>query len=387
MNALFIRAKNSQDDFLWGLLEYGVTIQELNTPEFDPNEIHSEEISALSDALDVGNYDCVISFLFLPEVSNLCLEKGVEYISWTYDSPLVSYYSDALGNPNNHTFVFDYTEAEELKARGGANIHHLPLACNLSRVGGLEITPEDETTFSHDISYVGNFYSDNSYNKFFPFLADDIADELRREVESRMFAWNAPRDWPILSPKLTEALAKLGTYPCRNMDLATFIGITFVCRKLAEIERVSMVHTLANYFSVDVYTRDGSEFLQAGNIHSSVNYYTDMSKIFYLSKINLNLTLPSIRSAVPQRVFDVLGCGGFLLTNEQPELCELFCVGEEIETFHSLEELVAKIKFYQAHEDLRLRIAMKGYQAIRERHTYQHRIAKMQQFLREDGLR
>ena len=45
-----------------------------------------------------------------------------------------------------------------------------------------------------------------------------------------------------------------------------------------------------------------------------------MPKIFKCSKINLNMTLRSIKSGIPQRAFDIMGCGGFLMSNYQPEL-------------------------------------------------------------------
>lgn len=71
-----------------------------------------------------------------------------------------------------------------------------------------------------------------------------------------------------------------------------------------------------------------------------MDYYTVMNKIFYLSKINLNITLPSIESGIPQRVLDIMGSGGFVLTNYQPEIEEVFEIGKDIEVFHTLEELV-----------------------------------------------
>ena len=58
---------------------------------------------------------------------------------------------------------------------------------------------------------------------------------------------------------------------------------------------------------------------------------TEMPIIFHQSKINLNLTAKSIRSGLSLRIFDVLGCEGFLITNYQAELPEHFNIGEDLE--------------------------------------------------------
>ena len=100
-----------------------------------------------------------------------------------------------------------------------------------------------------------------------------------------------------------------------DMDTDLFYGIALLSRKLAEIDRITVLNTLAESFSVHLYTSSDSSFLQNIHFHPSVNYHTDMNKIFYLSKVNLNITLPSIETGIPQRILEIMGCGGFVLTN------------------------------------------------------------------------
>ena len=42
-----------------------------------------------------------------------------------------------------------------------------------------------------------------------------------------------------------------------------------------------------------------------------------MPLVFQNSKINLNITLRSIKNGIPLRAIDIMGAGGFLLTNYQ----------------------------------------------------------------------
>ena len=100
-------------------------------------------------------------------------------------------------------------------------------------------------------------------------------------------------------------------------------------------------------------------------------------KVFHLSKINLNMTIKSIQSGLPLRILDIMGCGGFLMTNYQAELTDYFEIGRDLEAYSSLEELVEKCAFYLEHDDIRQEIAHNGYEKIKQHHTYPHRIAEM----------
>ena len=115
------------------------------------------------------------------------------------------------------------------------------------------------------------------------------------------------------------------------------------------------------------------------HVHGGVASLTEMPKLFHLSKINLNMTIKPIQEGLPLRIFDILGCGGFCMTNYQPELSELFEIGRDLEAYASLEELVDKCSYYLQHEEVRQKIAQNGYKKVCERHTYLHRIKEMLQ--------
>jgi spore maturation protein CgeB len=69
-----------------------------------------------------------------------------------------------------------------------------------------------------------------------------------------------------------------------------------------------------------------------------------------------------------------MGCGGFLISNYQPEIPEYFVPDEDIVLYDSIPDLLAKIEFYLEHEDLRLKIAANGYEKIKKHHTWTIRI-------------
>jgi spore maturation protein CgeB len=83
--------------------------------------------------------------------------------------------------------------------------------------------------------------------------------------------------------------------------------------------------------------------------------------------------------AVNQRVFDVPACGGFLLTDEQESLEELFEIGREVVTFRHPEEIPELARFYLGHPADRDAVARRGRQRVLAEHTYRHRLSDLVQ--------
>ena len=169
-----------------------------------------------------------------------------------------------------------------------------------------------------------------------------------------------------------------------GMELDLYLGLLFLSRKLAEMDRITVLNTLAEHYTVDLYTKSDCSFIHHVRTHQGVDYYTDMNKIFYLSKINLNVTLPSIETGLPQRILDIMGSGGFVLTNYQQEIDDYFMIGKEIEVFRDIDELMEKTSYYLSHEEERLRIAMNGYLKVRENFSYTHQLQQILQTVKND---
>lgn len=102
-----------------------------------------------------------------------------------------------------------------------------------------------------------------------------------------------------------------------------------------------------------------------------------MPKIFACSRINLNPSLRIIQTGIPLRAFDIMGAGGFLLSNSQEELMELFEDGREMTVYEGLEDAVDKVGFYLQHEDIRKQIAENGRKKTFEEHSLQKRMKQI----------
>ncbi len=108
-------------------------------------------------------------------------------------------------------------------------------------------------------------------------------------------------------------------------------------------------------------------------IADGVEYYRELPLVYGANSINLNFTSFQMPTAVNQRVFDAPAAGGFLLTDDQGDLHELF-QRDETALFSSALELCDKADFYLRHPEKAERIARRAYQRILREHTYFHRI-------------
>lgn len=157
----------------------------------------------------------------------------------------------------------------------------------------------------------------------------------------------------------------------------------FLAQKVTSIERNHILRALAKVTPVTIYSEDSIK--ETGMIElGCVDYMTEMPLAFRYSKINLNITLKCIRSGVPLRVFDILGAGGFCITNYQPELGELFTIGEDLIVYEGEEDLKQKIVYYLENEKERKKIAQHGYETVKKQHSMQDRMKKMLQIVEEN---
>ena len=343
----------------------------------------------LGEMLDVhlagkpaGYYDFAISFNFFYIVSDICQKHALFYLSWIYDSPQAELYHRALHNPVNLIFVFDRSLLSRLRGLGRANLFYQPLAADTEGIAGLQITEEDMSKYGRQISFVGHMYEDNHYNRTVGSMPTEVRNQMQTYLTQQLCRWEIKRPWPVLSKQATEyykTLSPEGARQAYRMPLEEYFGCILLSRKLAEMERLTAIQRLAAICPVTVFTNSRSDFLNMteAEVLGPVDYSDQMRKVFHLSRINLNFTMPSIETGIPLRVMDIMSVGGFCLTNAQAEVEELFEVGKEIEVYHDLDELCGKCLYYLRHEDARLQIAMQGYQKVAGMYSYRRSLQNM----------
>lgn len=74
---------------------------------------------------------------------------------------------------------------------------------------------------------------------------------------------------------------------------------------------------------------------------------------------------------------DILGSGGFLISNYQPELAEYFIPDIDFVYYDNIEDAISKSNFYLKKQDLRSQIALNGHHKVSALFTYDIQLQKL----------
>ena len=385
MNLLFYRYNSiCESSILAVWRKSGHQITEI-TEEMEKKDLTpKEQMLLVSEPLKSNRYDFVFSINYFPVLSEVCNIFKTPYACWIVDSPVLELYSDSIYRPWNRIFLFDYALYQEFAPKNPDCIFYLPLASDVTTFAPIckNISQEDYAKYSCDISFVASLYTEKCpYNKL-KNPPDYLQGYLDGIIESQLkvYGYNFIRELVTeeVAAEFKKFLPGFYQFPEKyEQNEIALVADLYIGTKVTEQERLRLLKSLSEHFSVDLYT--GSDTSSLPNVHNKglARTYFDMPKIFRLSKINLNMTAKSIKSALPLRIWDILACGGFLLTNFQSELPEYFEIGTDLETYASEEELLEKCSYYLTHEEERKQIAENGYRKVKEFHSLEQRLAEM----------
>lgn len=348
---------------------------------YEVNDAFAEKLRAL---IRSGEYEFVFSINFFPVISDLCEEEGILYVSYSCDAPLISMYHQSVFNSVNRIFLFDVDSVGRFRAFGAENIEYLPLGVDTKRLSRQLSYPspfDDSLTelLSDSISFVGSLYEKNSYDRIRKDLPPYLQGFFDCAITAQAMRFGSEN---LLDDLITDQTAEKITdiLPFEKSD-RSFATLPFVFEttslgfKAASVQRKTELKQLSIGQSVLIYTEsDTSDMISVTNM-GGVDYRVIMPWVFKESAVNTNFTIPNIRTGISLRVWDVLGAGGFLLTNHQKEMDYYFRDGENIAWFDSEEELIDKASYYLSHEKERKSIAKKGLLAVKNGHSFKDRIA------------
>ncbi len=321
-------------------------------------------------------FDVVLSVNYFPVLSEACKKKNLKYIAWCYDAPLnVENIEETLGNANNYVFLFDKMQFVKYDQMGFETVYHLPLGVNSSRMRKLRVGENDQKKYAAEVSLVGNLY-ESKIHELLALMEDYTRGYLKSlmDIQSKLYGCF------ILDDLITEELINdiNAQYLCKKPDTAFRLvkpALTFaMTSEITRNERLVLLNLCGRRFDTKLYSGDESILLNEVKKCGLVDYVTEMPKVFACSKVNLNPSLRIIQTGIPLRAFDVMGAGGFLISNYQQELLEYFENEVDMVVYESMEDAVEKIQFYLQHEELREKIALNGRNKTLEEHSLQKRL-------------
>lgn len=349
-----------------------------------------EYMKQVSDLVMKGGYKYVFSLNFVPVISRVCNIFEIPYISWSVDCPEIMLFSKTLSLPYNYIFLFDKDMVQKFSCRNPGHVFYMPLGANVERLNKIRPTKEEREKLQTDISFIGSLYTEKSKYRTYH-MDKELPDYWKGYYEGLIEAQLKVYGYNFLEEVVTEEMAEeFKKYAGWNDLPEDYLDVTketvandFLGLRCTELERVRLLKKIAKNFSVDLYTKSGREFVPEANYRGTIDYTNGMIKVFKSSKINLNFTSKSIKTGIPLRIFDILGSGGFLITNYQQELPEYFEIGKDLVVYENEADLLEKIQYYLKYDEEREKIAKNGKEKVETLYTWKQRIQEIMRIIEE----
>ncbi|HOE68016.1 MAG TPA: glycosyltransferase [Candidatus Hydrogenedentes bacterium] len=201
-----------------------------------------------------------------------------------------------------------------------------------------------------------------------PELAAAVTEALEQGVVTRE---HFARGLDAMIPGASE---RFDEHERRHAELYLFVEGTHRLRR-------ALCESLAPEGIVVYGGEDWRSFFPA--VRPPLRYGPELANVYRTSAINLNMTSIQMSTAVNQRVFDCPAAGGFLLTDAQSALTELFDCETEIVTYRDFDECRARIQEFRHAPKRRAEITKRARKRILAEHTYVHRMQAITQLVKE----
>lgn len=324
-------------------------------------------------------YDALVSVNYHPILAKLCHEVGIKYIAWCYDCPLnVVSIEDTLAYETNYVFLFDRRQYLKYYRQGFQTVYHMPLGVNRQRISSLTHTSGLARKYACEVSFVGNLYPSKLQEIMAPMEA-----YTQGYLHALMDAQAKIYGCYLLDELLTgDLLARINReyqekVPTTSFHLSKEALNFAMASEITRKDRIILLNLLGKRYHTKFYSYAPSDLVHHAIYSGSLDYATDMPHAFYYSKVNLNPSLRIIQSGIPLRAFDVMGAGGFLLSNWQEELAESYTDGMDLALYDSIPDAVEKAVFYLKHESVREKIAQSGREKTFTEHDLKYVLAEI----------
>lgn len=375
---------------LSALKERGDIVDTLPIDRTQDLRLNQELAEKLIRQIADKNYDMVFTYNYFPVVSLACNSCKVKYVSWVYDSPLITLYSNTIKFPYNYVFIFDKAAYYDICKYGVDTVYYMPLAADVKEYDSYIMEQKMHEVYDAPVSFVGSTYTERKNQLFrrFQDVKPYTRGYLEGVVQAQKNIYGAMLMEEMLTPDIMEDIESINPW-VQNVDgfeRASWVFAHYhLARHVTGIQRQEILEMLSDKFKVVLYTYEKTPSLPKVENRGPAGYRKEAAFIYRCSKINLNITLRSIISGIPLRAFEIMGSGGFLLSNYQEDFLEYFTPGEDFDYYTGNEDLMEKTEYYLSHEKERKEIARNGYEKMKKFHTYKNRIDEMMAIVCGDG--
>jgi spore maturation protein CgeB len=313
--------------------------------------------------------DVNLKGLLHPEaMAGLLRRLGIPLAAWFVDSPeFILDESVPLPRDLTRIMVWDRSYLPGLRALG-FTASHLPLAADEALVPAAR----REARFEAPVGFVGN----------------SLVGGFLERLASRL-----PRTAQVTRLR-EEGIARVLSSRGRQLAvLDAFVETHVEAIPPGDVRhwfRASVLHGATSAYRIDVLRRllplglrifgDPDGWRRAlgpgAPVHPDVSYYREAPAVYASCDVNLSATSLQMPGAVNQRCFDVPLCGGFLLTDRQEELFELFAE-DEVATYQGPGDVAAEAREWLHAPARRREVSTRARARVLGEHTYRRRMQQL----------
>jgi len=305
-------------------------------------------------------------------LAGLFEDLEIPYVTWFVDDPrTIIMDRRTYATSNTLALTWDKAYIPYLESSGFANVRVLPLATDPSLFNA---APRD--TWDHPPTFVGN-----SMETFATRSWASVREIT--ELDARLCA--AFDEGLVTRERFGQGLeAILDPAFCQTLDAEARRHAEMLCF-IEGTRRLRHAYVRALEPEGLRVRGDAGWSGVVNGAGAPLDYFTELPGFYGNCPINFNVTSIQMPHTVNQRVFDCPAAGGFLLTDAQSDLENLFDLDSEVAVYQSEEECIDKFRYYMRHPGARLEIASKARNRVLSEHTYANRLKSIVRIL-QDGF-
>jgi spore maturation protein CgeB len=303
----------------------------------------------------------VFSINFSPEIALLCSLQNVVYISWTIDPLPVSRLKILQGTNISLCLccVHQQKLLKKFQKLGLKNSHFLPLAAG-------KRTAVSAQQPLHEVSFVGSSLS-SEQKMLQSHLPDGAVQDRLQQWIQQLFQQHGD-DNHFFGVQVADLPDWLQILTIENDVLVDLIN--------GELSRLLRQYRLQAESQIKVYGDTAWQSL-GENYLGYAQHGSQLSNIYANSLINIDIPRLYQRDIITMRVFDVLLCGGFLLTEKNSAISKIFKDGFHLVMYRDTEHMLKLIESFRKNSKKCKKIAQAGQRLVQQRHQMTHRITTL----------
>ena len=315
--------------------------------------------------IDQTGAELVVSVGYIPGLPEVLAEQGLRHLIWEVD-PALDLVNRATG-PVHTTRVFTYRQAQvRAYEDAGFQAEFRPLCSDPNKRRGIALSQADQAQFGAPVAFVGASMQENAqrYRRIMHALLSKAGRSLE-ELDDRLAAQAARPQRFVLMDLVEDPALQVP-----DLDLRVLVG-----EIAAAEQRMNFLRALLP-LGLKVWGDSGWSELGAA-YQGPAGHDHALTRIYNAAQVHVDIGRIYQNDIVTMRVFDVLACGGLLITQDSPALRGLFTPGEHLLAVNTPQEMHDAVVWALAHPDESRMIARAGQARVLARHTFSHRLDEM----------